>query len=76
MFLFTLNTGILKNDNETDELHRELQGHTSSVCVIISEPKQNSEFYASSQRLVFSGSNDWTIRVWNASGTCSNMKNF
>ena len=48
------------------ELAKELQGHTGAVSVI--ECESSSFDLNSSQRLVFSGSYDWTIRVWNSSG--------
>jgi hypothetical protein len=51
-----------------DELCKELQGHTASVCVIAAETQTQAQSEQYSQRLVFSGSYDWTIRVWTASG--------
>ena len=50
------------------ELYRELQGHTACVCSIIAEPILSDEEYSSYRRSVFSGSHDWTIRVWDAAG--------
>lgn len=56
-------------DATTYELHRELQGHTASVSCITAQPEELSQRAGGLQRLVCTGSHDWTIRVWNSAGT-------
>mmetsp|Transcript_663 Transcript_663/g.2335 ORF Transcript_663/g.2335 Transcript_663/m.2335 type:complete len:899 (+) Transcript_663:89-2785(+) len=56
-------------DATTYELHRELQGHTASVTSIAAQPEELVRRAGGLQRLVVTGSHDWTIRVWNSAGT-------